>query len=302
MANNQSRVRLSVGIPVRNGSRYLGEAIDCLRKQDFQDFEVLIADNASTDDTPQIARAAVEADPRFKYIRHERNIGLIANWNYLIANTQGELFAWMGADDKSDPRLYSTCIRLLDKDPGAIAGFSQSAQIDEHGNITRPIIETARSNHHDPAVRFADFASFERHECQMCFAVFRREALASVRPMMLFPGSDRLLFAELALQGRFARDPQMLFYNRGHKDRSSWNTYDSFYRDAGIEGGPQAVRVYYLRQLWRALNEPSVPADVRRRAQLRLVGFSAHNSVSLARSAAVGTRNTLRRKLPVRKS
>lgn len=292
--------RLSIGLPVRNGVRYLGETIECLRNQTFEDFDVLIADNASTDETELVARAAVEADARFRYVRHERNIGLIANWNYVRAQTHGELFSWMGADDRCDSRFYERCVRLLDERPDAIAAFSQSAEIDEIGQLVEPIVETARGDHPDPAVRFGDFASYHRHHCQMCYAVMRRTALDTVEPKMLFPGCDRLFFAELALRGRFVRAPETLFFNRGHVGRSSWNGYDVFYRDAGITNGPRAVRVYYWRQLWRIVSKPQVPADVRRRARLRLVGFTARNAVSLARSAGSAARNSLRDRLRAR--
>jgi glycosyltransferase involved in cell wall biosynthesis len=288
---------LTIGLPVRNGARYLGEAIDSIRKQEFTDFEVLVADNASTDETGDIVRAVVEADSRFRYVRHERNIGLIQNWNYLFAHTDSKLFAWMGADDRSDPRLYDRCVKMLAARPDASGAFGQSGKIDSEGNMYDLAPEPARGDHPDPVVRFADFASYTRHQCQMCFAVWRREALAKVRPMMLFPGSDRLLFAELALRGRFVRDPEVLFFNRNHDGRSSWNHYSKFYADAGVVNGPRAVRVHYLRQLWRALSEPDIPSDVRRRASVRLMEFSARNSMSLARSAGSATRDSLRERL-----
>jgi hypothetical protein len=126
----------------------------------------------------------------------------------------------------------------------------------------------------------------------MCFAVIRRPALAAVRPLLIFPGSDRLQFAELALQGKFVRDPEILFYNRGHADRSSWRSYTSFYADAGVDG-PRAVRVYYYRQLWGVLRQPSVPTGVRWRARVRLAGLTLRNTGSLARSAASGMRDRI---------
>lgn len=297
MTSPAAPARLSIGLPVRNGARYLGEAIDSLRKQEFTDFDVLIADNASTDDTEQIARAAVEADQRFRYVRHERNIGLIANWNYVFAHTTAPLFTWIGSDDRCDPRLYQRCVSLLDEHPDVIAALAASAWIDADGNVVEPIPETARGMHPDPAVRFGDYASYQKHECQMCYAVMRREALESIEPMAQFPGSDRLYFAELALRGRFLRDEEVLFFNRAHDNRMSWSDYDAFYRDAGIENGSRSPRVYYWRQLWRVLNKPEVPADVRWRARLRLLGFTGRNAVALARSAGSGARDHLRRRL-----
>jgi glycosyltransferase involved in cell wall biosynthesis len=294
MTGTQSHTALlSIGVPVRNGHRYLRETLDCLLKQEFKDFDVLIADNASTDDTEQIAREVCEADSRFHYVRHEQNIGLLNNWTYVFEHTKGELFAWIGADDTCDPRLYDRLVKLITARPDVIAAQAGSAEIDADGDIVGEIQETARCEDPDPAVRFADYASYDKHRCQMCFAVMRRSALASVRPLLLFPGSDRLQFAELALRGTFVRDPEVLFYNRGHPDRSSWRSYQSFYRDAGVNG-PRAVRVFYWQELWRVLNHPSVAPDVRRRARKHLLGFTARNAKSLLRSAASGARDAIR--------
>ena len=71
---------LTIGVPVFNGERYLAQALAGIRAQTFTDFRVVISDNASTDATPDIARAAAREDPRIEYRRRERNLGLVGNW------------------------------------------------------------------------------------------------------------------------------------------------------------------------------------------------------------------------------
>ena len=71
--------RLTIGLPVYNGEQFLSEALDALLGQTYEDFELIVADNASTDGTAEIGRRYAEQDSRIRYIRHERNIGLIAN-------------------------------------------------------------------------------------------------------------------------------------------------------------------------------------------------------------------------------
>src|SRR5262245_8709621 len=61
--------RLSIGLPVYNGERYLAEAFDCFLAQSFQDFEIIICDNASTDRTAEICRSYAQRDPRIRYYR-----------------------------------------------------------------------------------------------------------------------------------------------------------------------------------------------------------------------------------------
>jgi len=73
--------RLTIGLPVYNGEKYLGEAIDALLGQSYEDFELIISDNASTDGTAEICQRSVQKDARVRYIRQPKNIGLAPNHN-----------------------------------------------------------------------------------------------------------------------------------------------------------------------------------------------------------------------------
>ena len=64
--------RLSIGLPVYNGERFLAQALECLLAQTFRDFELVISDNASTDRTSEICYAYVQRDPRVRYVRNPR--------------------------------------------------------------------------------------------------------------------------------------------------------------------------------------------------------------------------------------
>ena len=68
--------RLSIGLPVYNGENYLAESIDALLGQSYEDFELIISDNASTDGTADICRRYGKQDSRVRYFRQPRNIGL----------------------------------------------------------------------------------------------------------------------------------------------------------------------------------------------------------------------------------
>ena len=77
--------RLSVGLPVYNGEGYLAESLEALLGQSYEDFELIISDNASTDGTADICRRYAKQDSRIRYIRQPRNIGCAPNHNYLVA-------------------------------------------------------------------------------------------------------------------------------------------------------------------------------------------------------------------------
>lgn len=90
---------VSVGLPVYNGERYLAAAVDTILGQTFEDFELIIADNASTDGTAAIARDFAKRDARVRYVRNATNIGAIANFNLVFKLARGEYFKWNGYDD-----------------------------------------------------------------------------------------------------------------------------------------------------------------------------------------------------------
>jgi glycosyltransferase involved in cell wall biosynthesis len=81
--------RLSVGIPVYNGQNYLAESIEALLGQSYEDFELIISDNASTDGTADICRRYQEKDSRMRYFGQEHNIVCGSNHNFLVGQARG---------------------------------------------------------------------------------------------------------------------------------------------------------------------------------------------------------------------
>ena len=79
--STQNSPRLSIGMPVYNAERYLAEALDGFLAQTFQDFEINVSDNASSDRTAEICRSFAERDPRIRYFRNGKNLGAIPNFN-----------------------------------------------------------------------------------------------------------------------------------------------------------------------------------------------------------------------------
>jgi glycosyltransferase involved in cell wall biosynthesis len=98
----QSKPKMSIGMPIYNGERFLREAMDSLLAQTFSDFELIISDNASTDMTGSICREYAEKDNRIKYIRQHENIGPLANFQFVLDAAVGDYFMWAAADDKWD--------------------------------------------------------------------------------------------------------------------------------------------------------------------------------------------------------
>ena len=93
-----SDVKLSIGLPVFNGEKFLQKCLDSLLEQTFENFEIIISDNASTDTTQNICQKYSEKDKRIRYIRQEKNIGLLPNFNFVLEQSNNKFFMWIGVD------------------------------------------------------------------------------------------------------------------------------------------------------------------------------------------------------------
>jgi glycosyltransferase involved in cell wall biosynthesis len=116
--------KVSIGMPVYNGGTFLREAIDSLLVQTFTDFELIISDNASTDNTEQVCLDYVHFDSRIRYIRLADNIGAPNNFFYVRDQAVGEYFMWAAHDDRWKPNCLALWVNVLDSDPSVGLVFS----------------------------------------------------------------------------------------------------------------------------------------------------------------------------------
>jgi glycosyltransferase involved in cell wall biosynthesis len=123
---------VSVVMPVRNASRWLGEAIDSVVRQTLSDLELLVIDDGSTDETPQILSDWLCRDGRIRLLR-QQDLGLVAALNYGLAEARGPFLARLDADDCAAPERLERQIRVLDNDPSIGLLGSWAQRIDEHG-------------------------------------------------------------------------------------------------------------------------------------------------------------------------
>jgi glycosyltransferase involved in cell wall biosynthesis len=213
---------ISIGVPVYNAEAFIVPALESLLAQDVTDLEVVVSDNGSTDGTEALCRAIADRDPRVRYVRQPVNRGGAANFNAVFAlrHPGARYFKWAAADDVHAPGYLSAVLALLQSDPTVAVAHTATDDIDEDGNRLRVWDDQGlRADHPDVAVRFADL-SRRNHECFSIFGLMRAELLASTRGLGMYPESDRVLLAELSLQGRLADDPRVLFHRRQHSARS----------------------------------------------------------------------------------
>jgi glycosyltransferase involved in cell wall biosynthesis len=213
--------RLSVGLPVYNGQRYLPEALDALLGQSFTDFELIISDNASTDATEEICRRYAAKDPRIRYIRQPRNIGLNPNHNFVLREARGELFKWAAHDDLYGRDLLAHCVAALDEHPDVVLSHSDMAIIDETGTVVRRFDYTLATDSMDVTERFRSLVVTDGADDE--YGVIRTHVLRSIRPKDSYHHASRPFIAEVAFRGRFHQVPELLYFRRDHPDRGDRN-------------------------------------------------------------------------------
>ena len=122
---------VSVCIPTRDHGRYLGEAVASVLEQDVDGLEVLVHDDASTDDTAKLVEQL--EDPRVHYRRHRRPLGVAENRNTCLAAARGRYVAWLDADDSYLPDSLARRLAVLEEHPEVGLVHGDFEVLDEDG-------------------------------------------------------------------------------------------------------------------------------------------------------------------------
>lgn len=242
---------LSIGLPVYNGARFVRQAIDSMLGQTFGDFELLISDNASTDETEAICREYAARDGRVKYFRNQVNVGATKNFNKVFNLSSGRYFKWIANDDEYDPAYLESCIGVMEKDPGIALCHSKTKRIDVEGNVIGHYGLRIGSDSRDPVERFRELLMVE-HACFQIFGVMRRNILKRTNLFGSYSGADRVLIAETSLYGRHHEVPEFLFLRRSHPHESRMLFPDRNSRIAWFDPA-KAGRIVFSE--WRILKE-----------------------------------------------
>src|SRR3954454_19725766 len=210
---------VTIGMPVYNGSDYLSESLAALRDQEFTDFEVLIRDNASTDDTEEVCRAFVATDPRFHYTRNETNVGGARSSNLILDDVRSPLFVWTYHDDVCSPAFIRRSVEVIDAaGPDAVGAIPRVQLIDESGAVV--------GRHGDADLDVTSPLPHERLRVvlsrmigQIQFGLIRTQAIRSAGGVSVSTAGELILPAALALRGPLLLVPDDgLLSIRQHED------------------------------------------------------------------------------------
>lgn len=210
--------RLSIGLPVYNGEQYLSESLDALLGQSYEDYELIISDNASTDGTEDICRRYLAKDPRIRYVRQPRNIGCAPNHNFVFQQARGELFQWASHDDLYGRDLLLRCVEALDEHPHVVLAHAWTAMIDGAGNVTQAVdyplaTDSLRAPERFHSMLFAVGGDDDN-------GVIRADVLRRTPLLDSYHHADRTIVAEIGLHGPFYHVPDWLYFRRDHPARA----------------------------------------------------------------------------------
>ena len=116
---------VTIGIPVYNGELLMKKCIESVLSQTYENFELIISDNASTDSTPDICKEFLKKDNRITFVRQNENMGQNWNFNFPLEKANGEYFVWLVADAIISPEFIEKNIAVLESQDNAVGCISK---------------------------------------------------------------------------------------------------------------------------------------------------------------------------------
>jgi glycosyltransferase involved in cell wall biosynthesis len=291
-----SNPKVSIGLAVRNGRGCVERCIASILRQDFQDFELVISDNASDDGTAETIAALARSDPRIRLNANPVNIGLHENMNRVLRLSRGTFFRWISADDWLEQDYLSACVRAMQTDTGAIGvttGFTihTSAGKTRYEDFSGEFLTSP-----DPSRRFERVLWF-RHagdaKYDPIYGMYRRDRLMETRLLRRSEETDLLICAELALKGRIHHLADRL----AHRTRNSLIGCDTDafrrrldpVRSEELRRSPWRTR----RELLELVMSANLDEAQSHRCRAALRHFRARETLSVARRTLAGIRYRL---------
>lgn len=207
-------------MPVHNREKYVGAAIESHLNQTYDNFELIITDNASTDRSEEICRFYASQDSRVKYHRNSKNFGAAGNYRRSFELATGEFFRWHPSDDLASPNLLECAIQILDRDPSIFVAFGRTKLIDAQGIPIGDFDEGLHTMDNQPSVRWKTVQDNLRLG-NLLYGLSRTNTLRRTGLLRNYTGGDFPLIAEMSLYGKFCEIPDAFFYRRMHEGASS---------------------------------------------------------------------------------
>ena len=224
--NDENIPEVSIGLPVYNGERQIRNALDSLLLQTFTDFELIISNNASTDETESICKEYAKKDKRIKEFYQSKNTEILENFNFVLEKANGKYFMWAGADDVWHPEFIRKNLEMLKSDNNAVGSISEiqffnnewtkqdterfsNTEVKKKYELVHPI-----TGNYEDKVNFV----FTFNHPQCIYGLFKTTALKKSIVKKRFGSVDYAIILNLLKHGNLLVVNELLMYMyRGHK-------------------------------------------------------------------------------------
>lgn len=229
---------VSIGIPTYNRSAYIRKSIESVLIQDYPNLEIIISDNASTDETEQICEEYSRQNQQIKYIRQPQNLGSFPNFRVVLQQASGEYFMWLGDDDWIDSNYISQCVQVLQDNPdyALVSGRARYILADDsllYDGLRMNLLQDS------PIERVITYYS-QVTDNGSFYGVMRRAQLAQI-PVHKTMGGDWLLIGAIAFFGK-VKTLENITVNRLHKNPNELG--NAYKKGAASDNLPQIQGEY----------------------------------------------------------
>ena len=228
MRNNKKPL-VSIGMPVYNEEQFIGKSIDSLLQQEFESFELIISDNASTDRTSEICIEYKNKDHRIKYYCNEKNLGGSSNFKQVLKLSSGKYFMWASGHDMWAADTLNRYIERFRRLENCVLVYSPATYIDKSDNIIKV-------DAHDNLKKTGKFSTFKNiitgsiSSNAFC-GLMKTDAMLKISFSPASIGADTILLSELSLCGDFSQLEESFYFRRENRAKESIQQKISRYTD-----------------------------------------------------------------------
>jgi glycosyltransferase involved in cell wall biosynthesis len=210
----KSKPLISIGMPVFNGGKHLKEAITTTLKQTYSNFELIISDDNSTDNSSKIISNYSKKESRIKFFKQKQNIGSIANFNFVLSKARGEFFTWFAQDDIHDKDFLFKLQANIKKTKSVLA---MSDYRNFKDNKFYKIYNTPKFLNEDSNKSLSYF--FNTVNLSFFYGLYKTRVLKKIGGYhtdfrWYFQSSDFLTIIKTLLKGKFVFIDEVLFFKR----------------------------------------------------------------------------------------
>lgn len=216
-------------MPVYNGAAWINEALDSLVTQDYQNVEILVADDGSSDASVEICQRFAQRHACIRFTENPANLGAVENFRNTLRQSRGEYFLWASQDDIWMPGFISLLVQRLEACPDCLVALGRVDLIDQGGGYIRSFAFDAASSPEQMSplrLAYSLLSMRDRRRRKVknnnyIHGIWRTGTFRKV--VDLYPGgfsNERFLLMQLALHGKFAYVEEARFSKRVHLDES----------------------------------------------------------------------------------